>query len=170
MDIKKIPTGTRIYLTKKKHYALYLQPDKTLVNDNLYVAYDVRINGVIVIPKGTRVKGDWVAESTPALGAQFQANCIYLDRNGQHFFADSDVIESTSEYNNREVKNTGFLYKQNQYLASSNIYRRIVNINCKTTTLLDDNCNSVYLEIFTKEIPVTLTADFIPFNTIIPSC
>ncbi len=167
MDIKKIPTGTRIYLTKKKQFPLYLQPDKTLVNDNLYVAYDVRINGQTVIPKGTRVTGDWVAESTPTLGAQFQANCIYLDRNGQQFFADSDVVETTTEYNSDEIKNAGYLYKQNQYLSTSNIYRRIVNVNCRTSTLLDDNHNSVYLEVFTKEIPVTVTCDFIPFNSIV---
>lgn len=170
MDIKKIPTGTRIYLTKKKQFPLYLQPDKTLVNDNLYVAYDYRINGQTVIPKGTRVTGDWVAESTPGIGAQFQTNCIYLDRNGQPFFADSDVIEATTEYNNDEVNNAGFLYKQNHYLAKSNIYRRIVNVNCKAKTLLDDNRNSTYLEILTKEIPVTLTSDFIPFSTVSNAC
>lgn len=170
MDIKKIPAGTRIYLTKKNKFPLCLQPDKTLVNDNLYVAYDVRIDGQTVIPKGTRVTGDWVAESCPSVGAQFQANCIYLDRNGQPFFADSDVIEATTEYNNNEVNNAGYLYKQNQYLAKSNIYRRIVNINCKVKTLLDDNRNSIYLEIMTKEIPVTVTTDFVPFSTVNNMC
>lgn len=164
MEIKKIPAGTRIYLTKKKQFPLYLQPDKTLANDNLYVAYDVRIDGQTVIPKGTRVTGSWIAESSPSIAAQLQVNQIYLDRNGQPFYADSDVIEATTEYNNKEVNNAGFLYKQNQYIASSNITRRIVNVQCKVKTLLDDNRNSIYLEIFTKEIPVTITMDFIPVS------
>lgn len=170
MNIKKIPAGTRIYLTKKKPYPLYLQPDKTLANDNLYIAYDVRIDGQTVIPKGTRVTGDWVTESTPAIGAQFQSNYIYLDRNGQPFFADSDVIEATTDYNKDEVNNAGYLYKQNQYLAKSNIIRRIVNTQCQVKTLLDDNRNSIYLEILTKEIPVTVTSDFLPFSAVSSLC
>jgi hypothetical protein len=159
--IKKIPAGTRIYLTKKYNPVLYIQPDKTLVNDNLYVAYDVKINGQVVIPKGTRVLGDWVTESSPTIAAQLQLTKIYLHGSGQDISADSDVIEAISEYNDREVNNTGYLYKINQYHATSNITRRIVKFQCRIKTLLDDNRNTIYLELYTKEIPVILTSDFV---------
>ena len=86
----KLSAGTRIYLTKKKHHTLYIQPDKTLVNDNLYVAYDVRVNGETVIPKGTRVVGDWVTESIPSIAAQLQIKKIYLQGSGQDINADSE--------------------------------------------------------------------------------
>jgi hypothetical protein len=163
MVIKKIPAGTRIYLTKKLPHELYIQPDKTLVNDNLFVAYDFRIDGETLIPKGTRVVGDWVTESNPSIAAQLQLTRIFLQGSGQQISADSDVIEAVCDYNNREVNNAGYLIKQYQYRASSNITRRIARTQCKVKTLLDDNRNTLYLEIMTKEIPVTLTEDFIPF-------
>lgn len=164
MVIKKIPAGTRIYLTKKNPYMLYIKPDKILINDNLYVAYDVRIDGRIVIPKGTRVIGDWVTESNPNIAAQLQLTRIFLHGGaGQQIKADSDVINSIADYNNVEVKDAGYLYKQNQYLASSNITRRIANIRCRVKTLLDNNRNSIYLEIYTKEIPVIVLSDFVAY-------
>lgn len=184
MVIKKIPAGTRIYLTKKNHFTLYIQPNKTLVNDNLYVAYDVKVDGIVVIPRGTRVIGDWVTESSPEFAAQLQLSRIYLrgvprdaqlfsegqtsDCNtsyseGQAIMADSDVINAISEYNNRDVNYATHLYKQNQYKATSNITRRIAKFQCHVKTLFDNNLNSVYLEIMTKEIPVTLLEDFIPY-------
>jgi hypothetical protein len=159
----KIPAGTRIYLTKKKNHTLYIQPDKTLVNDNLYVAYDVRIGTLTIIPKGTRVMGDWVTESRPSIAAQLQIKKIFLQGSGQDIMADSDVIEAISEYNNKEVDNAGFLYKINEYRSPSNIIRRIASFHCRVRTLMDNKRNSIYLEIFTKEIPVTLTMDFIPY-------
>ncbi len=159
----KIPAGTRIYLTKKKPHALYIQPDKTLVNDNLYVAYDVRIGCHTIIPKGTRVLGDWVTESRPSIAAQLQIKKIFLQGAGQDISADSDVIEAITEYNNKEVNNAGYLYKTNQYGSVSGITRRVAKFHCKIKTLLDNNRDTIYLEIFTKEIPVEFTMDFVPY-------
>lgn len=161
MVIKKLPAGTRIYLKKKRPYPLYIQPDKTLINDNLYVAYDVRFNGSTVIPKGSRVVGDWVTESHPIIAAQLQVHRIYIYGYKHHIAADSDVIEATSDYNCREVNNASYLYQRYQYRASSNIKRRIADLHCRIKTLLDHHLNTIYLEIFTKEIPITLLEDFI---------
>lgn len=163
MVIKKIPAGTRIYLTKRQSHTLYIQPDKILTNDNLYVAYDVRIGGVTIIPKGTRVVGDWITESIPAIAAQLQLTRIFLQGSGQEISADSDVIEAVADYNINEVNNANFLYKINQYKSTSNIVRRIANVHCQIKTLPDNNRNLLYLEIFTGEIPVVLTQDFITF-------
>lgn len=166
MVIKKIPAGTRIYLTKPHNHTLYIQPDKTLINDNLYVAYDVRIDGQTIISKGTRVQGDWVTESVPSIAAQLQLTKIFLQRSGQKICADSDVIEAVTEYRNDEVDNANHLYKTLQYRTTSNITRRIVNYYCKVKTLLDNHRNTIYLEIYTKEIPVTLISDFLPFSSL----
>lgn len=161
MVIKKIPAGTCIYLTKKNKYKLSIQPDKTLVNDNLYVAYDVRIDGETVIPRGTRVVGDWVTESYPNISAQLQLTRIFLYGDGQEISADSDVIEATTEFNNNEINGTAYLQQMAKYRASSGIVRRIVHLQCKVKTLLDNCYNVNYLEISTKEIPVYLTCDFV---------
>lgn len=163
MLIKKLPAGTRMYLTKKLPHELYIQPGTTLVNDSLYVKYDVRIDGQTVIPKGTRVVGDWVTETNPSIAAQLQVTKVYLSGSGQLMAADSDVIEATTLYNSREIDNACHLYKQNHYHAKSGIDRRIVNFHCRVMTLPDNRTKSIYLEIFTEEIPVTFTADFIPF-------
>jgi hypothetical protein len=164
MVVNKIPAGTRIYLTKKRSHILYIQPDKVLQDDILYVAYDVKINGQLIIPKGTRVIGDWITESYPSVAAQLQITKIYLNGSEHEISADSDVFEAVSYYNNQEINNMNYLYKQGQYRSTSNIIRRIVKIGHYAKTLFDNKRNSLYLEIYTKEIPVTLTKDFIAFQ------
>ncbi len=159
--IKKIPKGGQIYLTKKNPKPLCIQPDKTLINDSLYVKYDVKIDGLLIIPKDTRVVGDWVTESYPVIAAQLQLKQIYLDADGQKIMADSEVYDKLTDFNEKEINNVAYLYKPNQFQSRSKIVRRIVNFNNKTRTLLDNQRNSIYLEIPTVEIPVTLTEDFI---------
>jgi hypothetical protein len=158
----KIPAGTRMYLTKKYKPVFNIQPDTTFINDSLYVLYDVRVNGQTIIPRGTRVLGDWVTESTPTIAAQFQAKKIFLCCPEQSINADSDVLEATTLYNGFEVQNALNLYRTLEYRSTANIIRRIVNVQCKMKILLDDRLNSIYLEIPTDEIPVTFTTDFLP--------
>lgn len=169
----KIPAGTRMYVTKRNPCLLYnnpracmpplyIYPDKTIINDSLYVAYDVRINGETLIMKGTRVLGDWVTESCPSLAAQLQLTQIFIQPEGQCIPADSRVIEAVAEYNNCEVNNVSHLYKLNQYRSTANICRRIVNVGCCVKTLLDNNVNTPYIKISTNEIEVIFTDDFIP--------
>lgn len=160
--IKKIPAGKCIYLTKKCPDILYIKPDKTLVNDNLYVAYDVKVEGVTVIPKGTRVIGDWVAESYPTIAAQLQVKRIYLQGSGQEIAADSDVIEGTTCYNCDEICGASYLYGYPRCRTSCRT-RRMVKLQCCSKTLADNDLDTIYVEIFTEEIKVYLTADFIPF-------
>ena len=163
MTVRKIPAGTRIYLTKKQDHVLVIQPDKTLLNDILHVAYDVRIDGKVIIPKGTRVVGNWITESNPSIAAQLQVTRIYLRGSGQQIFADSDVIDCVSDYNCNELNNVSYLYKKAHYRSNSGITRRVAKINCRIKTLLDNNRKTIYLEIETREIPVTVTADFLRF-------
>ena len=161
MIIKKIPAGTKIYLRKRNGRKLSIQPDRVLTNDSLYVAYDVRVEGDTVIPRNTRVLADWVTESSPTIAAQLQVRRIFLHGAGQPIEADSDVIESFTDYNGDDVGDATYLYEQADYRASSNIRRRIVDLQCCVKTLKDVNRDSLYLEICTQEIPVTLIADFV---------
>lgn len=158
---QKIPAGTRIYLTKKGQYSLYIRPNKVLLNDSLYVAYDVKINGEIIIPKNTRVIGNWVTESNPTFTAQLQLTKIFLCGPGQDIAADSDIINQIAAYNNTEINNANYLYKRGQFKMPSNIVRRIAHYNCNTKMLPDHKLNTPYIEISTKEIPVILLSDFI---------
>ncbi len=157
----KIPAGTRMYLTKKIPHNLYIQPDTTLLGDNLYVAYDVKIDGQIIIPIGIRVQGDWITESNPTVAAQLQVNKIYLSGTGQIVKADSDIYEELTEYNSREVENANHLHETLGYRSTANIYRRIIAVHCKIKVLNDDFLNLLYIEIPTKEIPVTFIADVV---------
>lgn len=157
----KIPIGTRMYLRKRRPFKLYIQPDKNILNDSLYVAYDVRIDGITVIPRGTRVLGSWITESCPCIAAQFQVDRIYLKGSGQITTADSDLFEGITEYNANEICNAPYLYKIMDYYSPANILRRIVKASCQVQVLYDRHLNTPYIEITTKEIPVTFTSDFI---------
>lgn len=156
-----LPIGTKIYIRKQKPFTFNIRPDQTLLNDNLYVAYDVKYGDVVVIPSGTRVVGDWVTESNP-ISAQFQLTKIILKGSGQTAAADSPVYSGTTDYNNTEVFNSTYLYKRYQYKSVANINRRIVSAECVVKVLRDQDLNTTYLEITTSEIPVTLTATFTP--------
>ena len=158
-----IPAGTRIYLTRFPPYRFNIQPDKTILNDSLYVLYDVRVNGLTIIPRGTRVLGDWVTESDPTIAAQLQITKIFLcGRVGQDICADSDLIGTITEYNAAEVNDADYLSNQLTYISTSNKIRRIIRRPCKVSVLLDYNPDTVYIQIFTKEIPVILIDDFTP--------
>jgi hypothetical protein len=156
-----IPVGTRIFVTKKPPYELFIQPDKSILNDSLYIAYDVRINGTTIIPKGTRVLGDWITETSPIVSAQLQIKKVFLSGSGQEIFADSNIYEATTVYNVDEVNNASYLQKIMNFNSPANITRRIIKVQCKVKTLDDNDLNSLYLDIDTKEIPVILTTNFV---------
>lgn len=155
----RIPTGTKIYLTKKNPIKLYIQPDTTILNDCLYVAYDLRINGITIIPKGTCVIGDWITESSPTIAAQLQLNTIYINGLEQPISADSDVYENLSAFNTDEINNSLYLYKIMDFRSPANIIRRIVKTTCQIQILYDNALNKYYIEIPTDEIPLTITSD-----------
>lgn len=172
-----IPPGTRIYLTKrrpctfndgynslnnKSNYSdiFYIQPNTNLLNDSLYVAYDVKINGIIVIPRGSKVIGNWITGPYPIINAQLQLTQIIINGYLLNINANSEIIVGISCYNNCETNNAANLYRLRDYHSPSNIVRRVVNTNCRIKALTDVNLNTPYLEIYVKELPVTLTRAF----------
>lgn len=158
MSDSKIPSGTRIYLRKKNKETIYIKPGNHLLDDSLYVAYDVKIDGITIIPKDTRVTGDWITESHPVYIAQLQLSKIYLYGGGQTIEADSNVIEAVSGFNDDEVLNARHL-RGPRIRNPAN--KRAIKYQCSIKTLKDNYLNTPYLEIFTAEIPVMLTKDFI---------
>lgn len=168
MDNMFVPAGKIIYLKKKNNDTLCIRPGKILLNDNLYVAYDVKINGIVVIPKNSRVQGDWITEHTPSIAAQFQMSKIYMPHTysskisttGKEISGESRVIEYTDIYNNDDVRNADYFFLKKSIITSGNVTHRIIELGCKIKTLPDNMLDSVYLEINTKEIPVILSKDF----------
>jgi hypothetical protein len=163
-----IPAGTRIYLTKRRNptYSLFIRPDTTFFNDNLFVAYDVKIGTTTAIRKGTRVSGHWITESVPVVAAQLQVNKIYFHGTGQDFFADSDPIQTVTVVNPAEVGNANAFFKDADYRSVANITRRIVTVRCRTYPLPDDLNDfdmalGTYLNINLREIPVTVVSDLV---------
>lgn len=163
-----IPTGTRIYLTKEKcgPRALFIKPDTTLINDDLVLAHDVKVGTVTALYKGTRVRGNWVTESLPVIAAQLQTTKIFLNIYGQDFFADSAPIQTVTVINPAEVDGVNTVIENAEYKSPSNIIRRIVTVKGKTFALQDDLndfdvTTGTYLNINTREIPVTLRSDLV---------
>jgi len=155
-----IPAGTRMYITSSRPHNIYIQPDTTLIDEVMHVRYDVRIDGQTVIPRGAIIIGDWVTESIPSIAAQFQSKQIQYANIVKDIRADSEVIEAITEYNHGEVNNASHLRKTLDYISVANIRRRVINFQCKVRILTDYILNSVYLEIFTKELPIVLLEDF----------
>ena len=159
MVVKRIPAGTRFFLTKRLKSNLAIQPGKTIINDSLYVAYDIRVDGFTIIPKGTRIIGNWVTDKCP-MAAQLQVTKVYLYGSGQELYADSDVYETCTEFNRREIDNSPYVLELNQYKSQSNLVRRVAKFQHRTKMLTDERLNSAYISINTKEIAMTLTQDF----------
>jgi hypothetical protein len=163
-----VPSGTRIFLTKRRNptYSLFIRPDTTLFNDNLYVAYDVKIGTTTAIRKGTRVTGNWITESTPVVAAQLQVNKIHFNSTPQDFFADSDPVQTVTVVNPAEVGNANAFLKDADSRSSANITRRIVTVRCRTYPLPDDLNDfdialGTYLNINLREVPVTVVSDLV---------
>jgi hypothetical protein len=163
MLIPKILEGTCIFLTRKHKCNMYIQPGKTIIEDNLYVAYDVRVDGITAIPKGTRVIGDWVTTFEPEIGAQLRIHWIFLSGSGQEIQGDSDVFRKLSFYDSREVAKIPFMDKTKKCKSVANIVRRSATVGLHSKTLLDNRCDLTYIEIDAREIPVYLTRDFLAY-------
>lgn len=153
--------GTQIYLTKNiPGNELSLKVDTTLVDDTLMVLYDVKVGTTIVIPRGAKVMGNWVTESSPSIAAQLQLTKICINGVWTPIHADSNVYETTTVYNRNEIYNSNSVRQQLTYKSTANVIRRIVNVKCHVKVLPDNNIPNldvVYLNIFTDEIIVTLT-------------
>lgn len=163
MFIKKLDRGTRIYLTKYTSEYLYIRPNSVINDESLYVMYDVKDNDIVVIPRGTRIVGDWIAETRPHIAAQFQARRIYLENGLQDIHADSIPITDLVLYSDSEIMNNNFLKKKLHYISKSNVERRIIKMGHQSKILSDENLDTIYIEIFPHEIILTLLKDFIAY-------
>lgn len=152
----KIPAGTRIYLTKNI-YSFNIQPGHLFLNDNLYVAYDVKINGVVIIPKNTRVVGDWITEFHPSIVAQLQLSRIFLYGSGQPISADSNVIEAVKKNDSSDNTTNNIRLLTNR---CKNKNRSALSNTVKFSCNLQKIPNgTIHIQIFTNEIPVIITKD-----------
>lgn len=152
-----LSAGTRIYLTNPKKL-LSILPGESLARDSMYVLYDVRSSGKTIIPKGTRVLGDWVTDTAP--NAQYQAKEIFLLRSSQPFAADSVVIDTTTFYDSNELDGRSIVYQYNRVSNQSTIPRRTITYDNITKPLEDVVANVQYLIIDRTELSMTLTSDF----------
>ena len=134
--------GTKIYLTRTPPFFLNIVPDTIVLNDVLYVLYDVKIDGITIIPKGTVVVGNWVTESLPIPSVQLQVRKILLSEDCE-INADSDVLEAA----------VGNVVPE----AFDCCPVRITRLPWRVQLLTD--FNSTFIQISTKEICVTLIND-----------
>lgn len=157
-----IPAGTRIYLTRVVPHKMYIRPNKTLVDDVLYVAYDVRLGGQTLIPRGTKVVGDWVTESDPEIAAQLQLTKILLNPQGPYvpISAASDIIPYSRAFNLNELEGADYFFLLNDKKIINSTNSLIAQISYKKVSLLNSKPNTIYLEIDTRELEVILTDDF----------
>lgn len=158
-----IPAQTILYVYNIPNYELCIKPG-SIITDTVYLLYDFKIDGVVVLPKNTKMTGSWITESVTNK-AQLQIDKIYFNNNcnvtSYDFVADSNTYSGTVLFNDVEVNNAISIRKKIDYYPSTYVHRRIVKINCGDVILLDNDLNSTYINIFTGEIMITLLDDFV---------
>lgn len=136
--------GTRIYLTRAPYLTINIKPGTIVLEDILFVLYDVKIDDCVVIPRGTMVIGDWVTEAYPIPSAQLQLTKMFLCEEFK-ICADSDIYEAPIDDVIPDV-------------LDLNPVTRVVRLPWRVHMIMDGPLGP-YLEIDGKEIPVTLTMD-----------
>lgn len=162
MGIKSVQAGSQIYVRRNNAEALYIQPGKEIIDDNLYVLYDVKVNGIIIIPRGTRIVGDWI---TTKNGIIFSAKKIFIEGIYQDLEAESYIYDNVVNFDSAEVRNAPYLELQKIYKSLANISRRFVVSRCKNKILFDNFAQTPYIEIPNKEISIIILEDFISFKS-----
>lgn len=155
---------TQIYLTKiNPGHELSIKLDTNLLDDTLHTLYDVKVGTNIVIPRGSKVKGNWISETVPVIAVQLQLTSICIDGGWVPIMADSEIFRSTTLYNINEVHNANNIRRLLTFKSTANIIRRVVDVRCQTKVLPDTlllHDGELYVSIFTDEIQVTLLKDF----------
>lgn len=154
-----IPSGTRIFLTRKPDRPFCIRPDTILHDDALFVTYDVLIDNVVAIPRGTRVLGDWITESIPEIAAQFQIHTIFLTKAGQKIQGDSALFNHTVQFNYQHVNG---ITHMNLLHDNANSSTKFVSVNGKQRAITNIAPTVTFIMIPTQEISVILTSAFEP--------
>lgn len=151
-----IPSGKTFYLKKEPPYVLCLKPDITLENQTYIVKYDCNINGVTIIPRGTKIIGNWITQSTPSISAYFDVKLICQNNTLTSINAISRYYNDITQFNDIEVYNADYFLLVLNETSQSNLVRRGIQVNCREKILNDNNLNSTYITVPTNEIAVTV--------------
>lgn len=154
-----VPVGTRIYLTKRTNFNFVMPLDTAIIDDVFFVAYDIKINGIVIIPRGTRVWGDWVSEIDGDVNVQLQLSKIYLGGIPRAICADSEVISAAIAVPPIEPVSPSIAALLNKQ-AVTNLYRVPVGY-CQCVVTYDPIAAVLWLNVRFRELPVTIIVDFI---------
>jgi len=153
-----LPEGTALYVSRCTPYPIYLLPETVYPQDVLYLAYDLRHQGEVVLPRGTQMTGTWIAEQAPELSAQLQIISLSLRDREYPCFADSDVFLEKTQLNGAEVEYVPFLEEKIQGRKGP-ARRRVVRYRNQDYALMDNHLDTIYLRVRTELVRVRLIRD-----------
>lgn len=153
-----LPASTIIFLTRNPANELLIKPDTMFVGDTLVVAYDVKVDCMVVIPKGTRVSVTWttktVNEELGLYTVSVQTDSIFI--NGREYEMDASsgdaLFNSTIRLSGIDVGFKSYFYK------NRNINQRFITVNNLVRPVAVGG-ESVYIRVPTNEIAVRLNSD-----------
>lgn len=148
-----ILAGTNIYLRKLRGSTFTVKPDTDILDDDFLVAYDVRINGETVIPRGTKMMGNWINTTTPTVTIELQITKVHYDNMWLPFHAASDVIYAIAKPNNVESH-------LNKVLAACSNMSELYDPLCKVTIELIEDRDELVMNVSMNEIRVVMSEDF----------
>lgn len=155
-----VPKGTPLYVSRHNSYPIYLLPDSVYPRDTLYLAIDLRHQGVLVLPKGTPFTGHWLAEQRPEYSAQLQITTAMIYGREYDFPADSEVFLDRCYLNGSEVEMAPFMEEKLQVRKGA-LKRRIVRYRNRDHVLMDNYLDTTYLRVDTEQIQMRLIRDIV---------
>jgi hypothetical protein len=171
MGIKSLDTGRRGYLTRKNGRDLYVKIGSNVEDEILSVAYDIRVEGVTILPQGALVIGDWVSNQDDPSQIRFMTKEIFLEGQYQEFIADSDIFDQVIRFDTDKLANKNHFYSRSSTIgrrqdSTSNQGRnfRIVN-KCRHMSIRQSNSGAEYVRIPAQEIPFTVVESFVCFRS-----
>jgi hypothetical protein len=160
MGIKSLNTGRRGYLTRPGGHDLYIKVGSHVDGEVLHVAYDIRVEGVTILPKGAIVIGDWITNEEDPTQAMFMTNEVFVEGQFQEFIADSDIYNEIHRFNADRLSDPSHFYLTSTHGAN----HRIIN-KCRHMTIRSNREGDPYIRIPAQEIPFTIVDSFVTFRS-----
>lgn len=160
-----LPNSTTIFLTRKPNGTLLIKPDTTFQGDMLSVAYDVKYNGRIVIPKGSRANVTWTSQTIDPVnnlyGISLDVNSVFVNGKEYPMNANSSqgIYNTIVRYDGLDTGFKPYFYQTREIRTNPKFTNRsFVKIN-NVNKQIPIGGDMVYIKVPVTEVMVALNSE-----------
>ena len=148
-----LPLETVLYLTRRPADSIALREGNILEEDSMYTLFDLRQDGRLVVPRGTRCSGHWKAEEGEMW---LEIDTIHLPRKRIALSAISAVSSEIQYYDSAQVKAAPFLLQKSFRLNGHRDRRTVTSphLGVHPIVLTDRRMDNPYNVYHTGEVVV----------------